>query len=150
MEEKRAQQLHWRHNDQLWWCRAFWVDWYIYIQSLLESTLEKDLMGLYQDTALIILRNTNSQKTDKVRKKIISILKSTDLGIEIRTNLTEVNFLDVTFNLERNAYRLYKKHEHTSTPHQIIHHKSLNTSLKPSVKSYSRILQVLKYLKNQN
>ena len=83
----------------------------IYIQSLLESTLEKDLMGLYQDTGLIILRNTNSQKMDKVRKKIISLLKSTDLGIEIRTNLTEVNFLDITFNLERNTYRLYKKHD---------------------------------------
>ena len=32
----------------------------IYIQSLLESTLGKDLMGLYRDDELIILCNTNS------------------------------------------------------------------------------------------
>ena len=30
----------------------------IYIQSLLESTLKKDLMGLYRDHRLIILRNS--------------------------------------------------------------------------------------------
>ena len=39
---------------------------------------------------------------------------------------------------------------YASTPHQIIQHKSFNTSLKPSVKGYSEILQVLKYLNNQN
>ena len=68
------------------------------IQSLLESTLEKYEMGLYQNDELIILRNINSQQTDKICKKIISIFKSIDFKIEISTNLTEVNFLDVTFH----------------------------------------------------
>ena len=45
----------------------------IYIQPLLESSLAKDQMGLYQDDGLIILRNINNQQTDKIRKKIISI-----------------------------------------------------------------------------
>ena len=45
----------------------------IYIQSLLESTLEKDLMGSYRDNRLTIIRNTNSQQADKIQKKIISI-----------------------------------------------------------------------------
>ena len=39
---------------------------------------------------------------------------------------------------------------HTLTPHQTIHHKLLNVSLKPSVKDYLEILQVMKYLNNQN
>ena len=102
----------------------------IYIQSLLESTLEKNLMGLYRDNGLIILRNSNSQQTDKIRKKIISIFKSIDFKIEITTNLTEVDFLDVTFNLVRNTYRPYKKpndnlkYINTSSNHppQIIKH----------------------------
>ena len=64
----------------------------IYIQYLLESTLEKALMGLYQNEGLTILRNTNSQLTDKIRKKIISIFKSIDFKIEITANLTEVDF----------------------------------------------------------
>ena len=81
----------------------------IYVQSLLENSLEKDQMGLYRDDGLINLRNINNQQTDKIRKKIISIFKSIDFKIEITTNLTEVNFLDVTFNLERNTYWPYKK-----------------------------------------
>ena len=47
--------------------------------------------------------------TDRVQKKIISIFKNIDFKIEIVTNLTEVDFLDVTFNLENNTYRPYKK-----------------------------------------
>ena len=51
----------------------------------------------------------NNQQTDKIRKKIISIFKNINFKIEIVTNLTEVDFLDVTFNLENNTYRPYKK-----------------------------------------
>ena len=68
----------------------------IYVQSLLENSLEKDQMGLYRDDGLINLRNINNQQTDKIRKKIISIFKSIDFKIEITTNLTEADFLDVT------------------------------------------------------
>ena len=53
-------------------------------------------MGLYRDDGLMILRNTNSQQTDKIWKKIISIFESIDFKIEITTNLTEANFLDLT------------------------------------------------------
>ena len=46
----------------------------IFIQSLLESTLEIDQMGLYRDNVLITLRIINSQRREKkIRKKIISI-----------------------------------------------------------------------------
>ena len=125
----------------------------INIQPLLESTLEKDQIGLHRDDGLIIFRNINNQQTDKIRKKIISIFKSIDFKIEIATNLKEVNFLEVTFILERTTYRSYKNQmitQHTSKSHQIIHHNSLNTSLKPLVKGYPEFLQVLKHLKNQN
>ena len=60
-------------------------------------------MGWYRDNELFILSKINKQQTDRVRKKIISIFK-----IEIVTNLTKVDFLDVTFNLEINIYRPYK------------------------------------------
>ena len=66
-------------------------------------------MGLYRDDGLIILRNINNQQTNKIRKQIISIFKSIDFKIEITTNVTEVNFFEVTFNLERNTYWPYKK-----------------------------------------
>ena len=81
----------------------------IYIHSSLESSLEKDQMGLYRDDGFIVLLNINNQKTDKIRRKIITVFTSIDFRIEITTNLMEVNFLDVTFNLEQNTYRPYKK-----------------------------------------
>ena len=81
----------------------------IYIQSLLINILSKDIMGLYKDDGLIILRKANKQQTDRVRKKIISIFKNIDFETDIVTNITEVDFLDVTFNLENNTCRPYKK-----------------------------------------
>ena len=81
----------------------------IYMQSPLTNIVSKDNMGLYRDDGLFILHKINKQQTDRVRKKIISIFKNIDFKIEIVTNLTEVDFLDVTFNLENNTYRPYKK-----------------------------------------
>ena len=58
-------------------------------------------MGSYQDDGLIILRNVNTQETDKTLKNII--FNSIKFKIEITTNLTKVDFLNVTFNLELNT-----------------------------------------------
>ena len=40
---------------------------------------------------------------------MFSIFKNIDFKTEVVTNLTEVDFLDVTFNLENNTHRPYKK-----------------------------------------
>ena len=77
----------------------------IYIQSLLTNILSKNKTGLYRDDGLFILRKINKQQTDRMRKKIISIFKNIYFQIEIVTNLTEVDFPNVTFNLEINTYR---------------------------------------------
>ena len=87
-------------------------------------------MGLYRDDGLIILCNINNQETGKIRKKIVSIFKSIDFKIEVTTNLAEVNFLGVTFNLERSTYQPYQKPNDNLTylntsshhPQQIIKH----------------------------
>ena len=81
----------------------------IYIQFLLTKILSKDKSGLYGVNGLFILRKINKQQTDRVQKKIISIFKNINFKIEIVTNEREVDFLDVTFNLENNTYRPYKK-----------------------------------------
>ena len=84
----------------------------IYIQSLLTDSIElitKENIGLYRDDGLILLRNINSQQTDRLRKRIIKKFQSIGFKIEIVTNLQEVDFLDVTFNLTNNTYRPYKK-----------------------------------------
>ena len=55
-----------------------------------------------------ILNKVTSQKTEKVRKKIIPVFKDNGFSIDIVTNLVKVNFLDVRFNLSNGSYRPYK------------------------------------------
>ena len=107
----------------------------IYILSLLSTIIDQNDAGLYRDDGLILLRNLNGRQIDQLRKKIIKIFESIGFKIEIVTNLTEVDFLDVTFNLLNNTYRPYKKpndnptYIHTSSNHppQII--KQLSQSI---------------------
>ena len=61
-------------------------------------------MGLYRDDGLIVPSKVNSQKTDKIREKIIQVVKDNGFSIDIVTNLMEVNFLDATFNLRNGIW----------------------------------------------
>ena len=65
-------------------------------------------MGLYRDNGLIVLNKVTSQKTDKIRKKMMEVFKDNGFGIDIVTNLVEANFLHVTFTLRNGSYRPYK------------------------------------------
>ena len=76
--------------------------------SKLKNITSKDDIGLYRDDGLILLRELNGQQTDKIRKNI-KVFKSIGFQIELETNLHEVNFLDITFNLRSGIYRSYKK-----------------------------------------
>ena len=80
-----------------------------FMQSVLENIINKNAMVLYRDGGLIVLNKVTSQKTDKIRKKIIKVFKDNGFNIDIVTNLVEVNFLDVTFNLRNGSYQPYKK-----------------------------------------
>ena len=98
----------------------------MYIQSLLTHLLSKDNMDLHRDSALFILLKISKQQADRMRKKRISIFKNIDFEIEIVTYLTKVDFLYVTFNLENNTHRPYKKPNdkliYILMCHKIIHH----------------------------
>ena len=71
----------------------------LHIQSNLENILPKTNFGLYRDNGLVLLRNLNGQEMDKKRKTIIKILKDIGFSIDIKTNLQELDFFDVTLNL---------------------------------------------------
>ena len=82
------------------------------MEPLLTDSIElitKENIGLHRDNGLLLLQNINSQQTNRLQKKIIKKLQSIGFKIEIVTNLQEVDFLDVTFNLINNTYRPYKK-----------------------------------------
>ena len=75
----------------------------------LKDEIEKEEIGLYRDDGFMILCNANGQKTDRTRKYIIKVMKDLGFQIEIETNLNEVNFLNVTFDLNSGLYKPCKK-----------------------------------------
>ena len=77
--------------------------------SQLSKELGRTHVGLYRDDGLGIVKNLNAQQIDRTRKKIIKIFKDIGFDIEIETNLKEVDFLDITFNLASETYKPYKK-----------------------------------------
>ena len=81
----------------------------LYIRWSLENILLKTNFGLYQDRGLILLRKLNGQQMDKRRKTFSKIFKEIAFGIDIQTNLKQVDFLDVTVSLQNGTYWPYKK-----------------------------------------
>ena len=81
----------------------------LYIQSNLENILPKINFGLYRDDGLILLRKPNGQQMDEKRKIIIKSFKDIAFSVDIQTNLKEVDFLDITLNLQNDTYCPYKK-----------------------------------------
>ena len=75
----------------------------------LKDKIDKQDIGLYRDDGLMIVRNVNGHITDRTRKYIIKVMKDLGFQIERETNLKEVNFLDVAFNLNSGLYKPYKK-----------------------------------------
>ena len=79
-----------------------------FILSKLENIGKKNT-GLYRDDGLVVLRNMNAWGIDKIRKIIIKMFKDIGFQLEIKTNLKQVEFLEVTFNLITNLHTPYKK-----------------------------------------
>ena len=66
-------------------------------------------LGLYRDDGLGVTRNLSGPQSEQLRKKLFKIFKSCGLKITLDCNLTQVDFLDVTFNLHSEKYWPYRK-----------------------------------------
>ena len=80
-----------------------------YILSLLSNILDKDLVRLYKDNALTIVRNISGPEIERKRKVLIKLFKECGLNLTVQTILKIVNFLDVEMNLDTGTYRPYRK-----------------------------------------
>ena len=49
-------------------------------------------VGLYQDDVLVVVKNANGPKLNKLGKEIIAIFKGESLSVTIETNLIETDF----------------------------------------------------------
>ena len=93
-----------------------------YLLAQLQAVVPKEDIGLYRDDGLGILRNTSGPQGERIRKQIISIFKQNNLKIEIKLSKT-ADFLDVSFDLNKNVYRTYQKpNNEPSYVHKLSNH----------------------------
>ena len=76
---------------------------------------------LYRDDGLSIFKNCSGPQIEKIKKHLQKEFNSNDLDVIIEFNMTVVNYLDVTFNLNDGTYRPYQKPDKTM---QYIHVES--------------------------
>ena len=88
-----------------------------FILSKLENIIGKKNTGLYRDDGLVVLRNMNARGIDKIRKIIIKMFKDIGFQLEIKTNLKQVEFLDVIYKPNDNLLYINTSSDH---PPQVI------------------------------
>ena len=81
----------------------------LYFLNKIKSLLGSNNEGLYKNDGLAIVHKANDPKVDRLRKDIISLFKDEGLSITIDTNLSETDFLDVSFHLNTGKYFLFRK-----------------------------------------
>ena len=69
---------------------------------------KKDVV-LYYDDAIGIFKNISRLEIERKKKAIVKVFKKCGLSILVDTNLKTVDFLDVTFDLDKNIYKPYKR-----------------------------------------
>ena len=77
-------------------------------------------VGLYRDDGLAIT-NATPRDTENIKKEICRIFNNNGLRITIEANKQIINFLDVTFNLNRTTYQPFTK---PNTSLQYVHRES--------------------------
>ena len=73
-----------------------------YIESKLTNIMSKEDVGLYCDNGLSIFKNLSRPEIERKKKTIVKKFKKCGLSLVVDTNLKTVNFLDVTFDLDKN------------------------------------------------
>ena len=64
--------------------------------------------GLYRDDCLAVT-NASNRQCEKIKQKMCEIFKNYNLGTTSTANLKKVDFLDLTFDLEKETFQPYNK-----------------------------------------
>ena len=81
----------------------------LFLLHTLAQVIDKSLIGLYRDDGLALLRNTSGTEMEKFRKTVVKIFKELGLKITSELNLHQVDFLDVTLNLNGGKFWPFRK-----------------------------------------
>ena len=81
----------------------------LFLLDKLAQVIDKNLIGLYRDDGLALLRNTSGTEMEKFTKTVVKIFKELGLKITSEMNLHQVDFLDVTLNLDSGTFWPFRK-----------------------------------------
>ena len=76
----------------------------------------------------LVVNHFSGPETERLRKNVVKIFKDCGLSIRSKTNLKIVDYLDVTFDLQNNSYKPYRRpdnlpvyiHKYSNHPSAII------------------------------
>jgi hypothetical protein len=81
----------------------------LFILNTLASRFGNDMVGLYRDDGLMLVKGSKGRSADKARKELHRIFDQFGLKITADVCHQSVNFLDVTLNLKQNNFTPYRK-----------------------------------------
>ena len=81
----------------------------LYIIDQMNAKFPNINFGLYRDDGLGAHHKTDGPSLNRMKKDIIKLFQTFGLKITIETNMKQVDFLDITMNLQRNTFQPYRK-----------------------------------------
>lgn len=104
--------------------------------------------GLYRDDGLGVHQKTDGPSLNRTKKDIIKLFQTFGLKITIETDMKQVDFLDITLNLQTNTFQPYRKpnnrpqyvHAQSNHPPQTI--KNIPPSINKRINEISSSRQI--------
>ena len=81
----------------------------IFILNKVSNIIDKNSIGLYRDDGLGVFLQLSGPQIEQRKKKIIKIFKDSGLSIKVTTNITSVDFSDITLSLKTEFYQPFRK-----------------------------------------
>jgi hypothetical protein len=81
----------------------------LFILNTLASRFGNDMVGLYRDDGLMLVKGSKGRSADKARKELHRFFDQFGLKITADVCHQSVNFLDVTLNLKENNFNPYRR-----------------------------------------
>ena len=80
-----------------------------FILNKLKNVFLNNTFGLYRDDGLAIIKGFSGPEIERLKRNVVKTFKDYGLNITIEANLHTVNYLDVTFDLQKGTYLPYRK-----------------------------------------
>ena len=99
----------------------------LYLLDGLKRYIKKEQQGIYRDDLLAIVKLSGPQ-IERLRKNLFKFFESKKLKITIEANITETDFLDISFDLNSGIHKPYRKDD--NIPSYINKHSNHPTHIK--------------------